>query len=138
MAKAKTIENEGSVPAFLSGIPDAARQKDAFAIMEIFQSQSGFPARMWGPAIVGFGSYHYKYESGHEGDAPLVAFSPRKNAFVLYLSSVFDRREELLEKFGKHKRSKACIYFNKLSDIDESVFREMITQSMNSVLQKCG
>ena len=83
--KAKTTENADSVLNFIKKIPDEQRQKDALAIVAIMQKQSGFEPKMWGPAIIGFGSYHYKYESGHEGDAPLIGFSPRKAEFALYL-----------------------------------------------------
>ena len=84
---------------------------------------------MWGPSIVGFGSYHYKYESGHEGDAPLVAFSPRKDAITLYLAN-FDRRDELLQQFGKHKTGKGCIYVKKLVDVNVDILQEMIDLSV--------
>lgn len=87
---------------------------------------------MWGPAIVGFGSYHYKYESGREGESPLIAFSPRKAAISLYLSSSNEGREELLKIFGKHKSAKSCIYVKRLPDIDENVRREMIRRSLKS------
>jgi len=138
MAKyqAKTTETELSVKDFIKKIPDAQRQKDALAIMEIMEKQSGFPAKMWGPAIIGFGSYHYVYESGHEGDAPLVGFSPRKNEFALYLSSSFDKREELLQQFGKHKTAKACVYIKKIEDIKVDVLKKMVSASVKHVKAK--
>ncbi|MEO7922691.1 MAG: DUF1801 domain-containing protein [Chitinophagaceae bacterium] len=129
-AKAKTTENSKSVTAFIKKISEPQRQKDAFAIIAIMKKVSGFEPKMWGPAIVGFGSYHYKYESGREGDAPLIGFSPRKAAFSLYLSSRFAKREELLNQFGKHKTSKACIYFKKIADIDIAVLKKMIAGSL--------
>jgi hypothetical protein len=129
-AKAKTTENNASVSDFVKTIPDQQRQKDAQAIIKIMKEQTGFDAKMWGPAIIGFGSYHYIYESGHEGDAPLVGFSPRKSEFAIYLSSKFDNREELLKQFGKHKSAKACLYFKKLEDINVDVFRKMVTNSL--------
>ena len=128
--KAKTTETTASVSDFVKGIPDEQRKKDAQAIIKIMKDQSGFEPRMWGPAIIGFGSYHYKYESGHEGDAPLVGFSPRKAEFAIYLTSQFDKREELLKQFGKHKSAKACIYFKKLEDINVDVFKKMIANSI--------
>ncbi len=94
--------------------------------MEIMKKQSGIEPKMWGPAIVGFGSYHYKYESGHEGDAPLVGFSPRKTAFALYIAN-FKGKEELLTKFGKHKTAKSCVYINKVEDIDAEILKKMIS-----------
>ncbi len=135
MAKAtnKTIENHDSVTDFINLVADETRRADCFAIVEIMRKQSGFEPKMWGPAIVGFGSYHYKYESGREGDAPLVAFSPRKAEISLYLSSGFDNREALLAKFGKHKSAKACIYITKLSDIDQEVLKIMISLSVKHV-----
>lgn len=138
MAKyqAKTTETDSSVAAFIKKIPDAQRQQDALAIVEIMEKQSGFPAKMWGPAIIGFGSYHYVYDSGHEGDAPLVGFSPRKNEFALYLSSSFDKRDELLAQFGKHKSAKACVYIKKMEDIKVDVLKKMITASVKHVKAK--
>jgi hypothetical protein len=132
MAKAapKTIETKASVTDFVKNIPEAQRQKDAQAIIKIMKEQSGFEPKMWGPAIIGFGSYHYKYESGREGEAPLVGFSPRKSEFAIYLTSQFDKREELLKQFGKHKSAKGCIYFKKLEDINVEVFKKMIINSI--------
>ncbi|HRO48371.1 DUF1801 domain-containing protein [Agriterribacter sp.] len=128
--KAKTTATANSVSDFLDAVPDVQRKKDAFAIMEIMKKQSGFEPKMWGPAIVGFGSYHYKYESGHEGDAPLIGFSPRKAEFALYLATNFDGKEALLKQFGKHKTGKACIYIKKLADINIEVLKKMITSSI--------
>ena len=128
--KVKTTENNNSVAAFIKKVPDLQRQKDAWVIIDIMKEQSGFEPKMWGPAIIGFGSYHYKYATGHEGDAPLVGFSPRKSEFVLYMSMDFDKREELLKQFGKHKMSKYCIYIKKISDINVAVFKKMIGSSL--------
>lgn len=138
MAKyqAKTTETADSVAAFIKKIPDEQRQADAKVIVELMEKQSGFSAKMWGPAIIGFGSYHYVYESGHEGDAPLVGFSPRKNEFALYLSSSFDKREELLQQLGKHKTAKACVYIKKIADIKVEVLKKMITASVKHVKAK--
>jgi len=88
---------------------------------------------MWGPSIVGFGSYHYKYDSGHEGDSPLVGFSPRASALTLYLSGNFEKREELLEKLGKHKTDKGCIYIKKLADINIETLQKMITNHIRHI-----
>jgi hypothetical protein len=132
MAKyqAKTTETTLSVKDFIKKITEAERQKDALAIVDIMEKQSGFPAKMWGPAIIGFGSYHYVYESGHEGDAPLVGFSPRKSEFALYLSSAFEKREELLKQLGKHKSAKACVYIKKIEDIKVDILKKMISASV--------
>ena len=129
-AKVKTTENSSSVAAFIKKLGDPERQKDANAIIAIMQDQSGFEAKMWGPAIIGFGSYHYVYESGREGDAPLVAFSPRKTEFSLYLCSQFEKREELLKKLGKHKSAKGCVYIKKMADVDADILKKMIANSL--------
>ena len=127
--KAKTTETTKSVSSFVKTVEDKQRQNDCLAIIEIMKKQSGFEPKMWGPAIIGFGSYHYKYESGHEGDAPLVGFSPRKAEFALYIAN-FDGKQELLKNFGKHKTAKSCVYIKKLEDINVEVLKKMITGSV--------
>jgi hypothetical protein len=129
-AKQKTTETTASVADFIKKIPDDQRKKDAQSIIKIMKEQSGFDAKMWGPAIIGFGSYHYKYDSGREGDAPLVAFSPRKTEFAIYLTSEFDNRDELLKLFGKHKSAKGCIYVRKMEDINVDILKKMIANSI--------
>ena len=131
----KTTENKNSVTDFIKSVPDQQRQKDAFALLEIIKKQSGFDAKMWGSAIIGFGSYHYKYESGREGDAPLVGFSPRKNEFALYIPN-FEKKEELLKEFGKHKTAKACVYIKKVEDINIEVLKKMVTNSIRFLKAK--
>lgn len=116
------------VTAFLETV-DEKKRADSLRLIEIMSELTGCEPAMWGPSIIGFDSYHYVYESGHEGDAALVGFSPRKAQFSLYLAQGFPGRDELLAKFGKHKSGAACIYFKRLSEIDESVLREMITRS---------
>jgi hypothetical protein len=118
MAKNKTQETELSVNDFILKIEDETKRNDAFTLLEILEKVSGFQAKLWGPSIIGFCSYHYKYESGHEGDAPILAFSPRAAALTVYLSSGFEDREPLLAQLGKHKASKGCLYIKKLTDID--------------------
>ncbi|MEO6719965.1 MAG: DUF1801 domain-containing protein [Ferruginibacter sp.] len=130
MAKNKTTENDNSVTEYLKAIPDEKRRLDVSKLVELFSKQTALPPKMWGSAIVGFGSYHYKYESGREGDAPLTGLASRANAITLYLSSKFNDREELLKQFGKHKTSKACIYIQKLEDIDTKVLGKMIVNSV--------
>jgi hypothetical protein len=129
-AKVKTTENNNSVREFINALHEEQKRKDAFALAEIMKELSGFQPKMWGTAIIGFGTCHFKYESGREGDMPLVGFSPRKGSFSLYLSVKFENRETLLEKFGKHTTSKACIYFKKMADIDVKILKEMITRSL--------
>ena len=136
MAKNKTAETEVSVTDFIKAVPDEKKQNDAFRIVDMMKSASGYEPKMWGPSIIGFGSYHYKYESGHEGDAPLVGFSPRKAAISLYIGIPGDEREQLLQRFGKHKSAKSCIYINKLDDIDIDVFKEMIVIGVENMKGK--
>jgi uncharacterized protein DUF1801 len=136
MAKNKTTQTESSVLEFINNIPDEKKRDDSLRITEIFKKASGFEPKMWGPSIIGFGSYHYKYESGREGDAPLAGFSPRKDSFSLYFSSSFKSRDELLKKFGKHKTAKACVYIKKLEDIDTDILGQMIKGSMSHIQEK--
>jgi len=128
-ATAKTTENSNSVKAFIKTVEDKQRQADCQSIIDIMKTASGFEPKMWGPSIIGFGSYHYVYESGHEGDAPLVGFSPRKNEFALYTAN-FEGKEKLLEKLGKHKSAKACVYIKKVEDIDTAVLKKLVQGSV--------
>lgn len=124
-AQAKTVETTQRVSDFVKTIEDEQRQADCFTLIDLMQAQSGFEPKLWGTAIIGFGSYHYKYDSGREGDAPLVSFSPRKAEFALYIAN-FDGKQELLQAFGKHKTAKACVYIKKVSDIDTEVLKKLI------------
>ena len=133
MAKNKTVETKASVDVFLMTIKHIQRRKDCSAIIDLITEHTGLEPKMWGTAIVGFGTYHYKYESGREGDAPLTGLASRANAISLYLSSNFDKREELLSKFGKHKSAKACIYIQKLEDIDTAILAKMVKNSVKHV-----
>lgn len=130
MYELKTKENDASVIEFIESVESPKKKEDAYKLLDIFTETSGYPAKMWGTSIIGFGSYHYKYASGHEGDAPLVGFSPRKAKISLYFATGDTKREELLEKFGKHTTGKACVYINKIADIDIDVLKELITQSI--------
>ncbi len=125
MAANKTQINDLSVAAFIDQIPDPAQRADAKTLVKLLQSATGEKPKMWGPSIVGFGAYHYKYESGREGDAPLVAFSPRKAATVLYNLTNFPGADALLAKLGKYTTGKACLNIKKLSDIDQTVLRDL-------------
>jgi hypothetical protein len=124
MAQTKTKPTEVSVDAFLDGVEHPVRRADGKAIREMMKRVTGEPARMWGPSIIGFGSYHYRYASGHEGDTCRLGFSPRSANLVLYVGG-FPEYEALLAKLGKHKRSKACLYLNKLADVDLAVLEEI-------------
>ncbi|MBN7812540.1 DUF1801 domain-containing protein [Algoriphagus sp. H41] len=130
MAENKTKPTEVSVDDFINAVESPKKREDAFALKKMMEEITGEPAVMWGPSIVGFGSYHYKYATGHEGDAPIVGFSPRKAAHSLYLLSCEQQDfEPLLTKLGKYKRSVACLYANKLSDLNEDILRELIAKS---------
>lgn len=136
MAKNKTTETETSVIDFINTfVDDETKRNDAFELVKIMQQVTGFESKIWGPSIIGFGSYHYKYASGHEGDAPLAGFSPRKAAISLYVYLSEENREELLSKLGKHRAAKGCIYVKKLSDIDVEVLKKMVLVSVE-YLQK--
>lgn len=131
MAKNKTTETNESTTDFINTfVEDETKKKDAFELIKIMQEVTHFEPKMWGPSIIGFGSYHYKYASGHEGDAPLVGFSPRKAAISLYINVPTENRDELLSKLGKHKASKGCIYVKKIADIDIEVLKKMISLSL--------
>jgi len=130
MQKNKTTENQNSVEAYISGIKEEPRRKDFSTLVRFIKKCTGLSPKMWGTAIVGFGSYHYVYESGREGDAPLLGISSRANAMVLYLSALFENREELLSKFGKHKTGKGCIYVQELKDIDMDILAQMVERSI--------
>ena len=129
MAKNKTVETEASVSVFLAKIKDTKKRKDVSTIIDLITEQTGIEPKMWGTSIVGFGSYHYKYESGHEGSAPLAGIASRANAITLYLSN-FDKKEELLSKLGKHKTGGGCIYIQKLEDIDTAILTRMVKKSI--------
>lgn len=133
MAKNKTTETESSVVDFINAVDDEVKKNDSFELIKIMQKATDSEAKMWGQSIIGFGSYHYKYASGHEGDAPLAGFSPRKTAISLYLSLPTEKREELLLKLGKHKLSKGCIYVKKLADIDVEVLKKMVLLSVENL-----
>jgi hypothetical protein len=130
MASNRMIENDNSVVDFIEKIDHERKKKEAYQLLEIFEKVTGYEAKMWGASIIGFGTYHYKYESGHEGDAPLAGFSPRKAKISLYLDPERDEREELLGRFGKHTTGKSCIYVNKLADIDLDVLEELIEKTV--------
>lgn len=134
----KTKPTEVSVDKFIEEIQQPQKKEDAYALVALFAEVTGEEAKMWGPSIIGFGKYHYRYASGHEGDAPLAAFSPRKTALTFYFMLPDEKREELLAKLGKHKTGKGCVYVNKLSDIDTAVLKEMIREDIAHAKQLYG
>jgi hypothetical protein len=132
----KTKETDHSVIEFVENVENPKKREDAYKLIDVFTETTGYEAKMWGPSIIGFGSYHYKYESGHEGDAPLVGFSPRKAKISLYFAPGETKRDELLKDFGKHTTGKGCVYINKIADIDVNVLIELITQSVEFLQKK--
>ncbi len=139
MAKNKTTTSNKNVSDFIQEFADTEqKRKDSFELLELFQKISGHEPKMWGSSIIGFGSYHYKYKSGHEGDAPLVGFSPRKAAISLYVFTGLETHKHLLEDFGKFKMGKACIYIIKLSDIDLQKLETLIRETINYLQTKYG
>ena len=130
MAELKTKKTEQSVEDFLNAIADEQTRQDCFAIVKLMQKATKAKPKMWGPAIVGFGDYHYKYESGRENDWFLVGFSPCKQNLSLYIMAGFERYDELMQKLGKHKTGKSCLYIKKLADVDQKVLKELIEQSV--------
>jgi len=139
MAKNKTTETGNNVPDFINAFADnEQKRKDSFELLNLMQNNSGYEAKMWGPGIIGFGSYHYKYDSGHEGDAPLIGFFPRKAAISLYVFTGLKEHEYLLEDLGKFKIGKACIYIKKLSDIDRQKLGTLMDETIQYLKLKYG
>jgi len=134
MAKAKTSYTSADVHKFVNSFADTEqKKKDSFELIKLLQNITGEEPKMWGPSIIGFGNYHYKYASGHEGDAPVLGFSPRKAAFSLYIYSDTEKSRAILTDLGKFKMAKACIYVNKLADIDLGVLQELCRESIRYI-----
>lgn len=131
---AKTTHTGVNVADFVNSYVDNEQKKtDSFRLIELMQKWTDSEPKMWGPSIIGFGNYHYKYASGHEGDAPVIGFSPRKAAFSLYVYSDTEKSKVLLPNLGKFKMSKACIYVKKLSDIDVAILQELCMESIKYI-----
>ena len=130
MAKMKTTPTDASVDAYIDAVEDAQKREDCRAVAAMMAEATGAPARMWGSSIVGFGSYHYRYESGREGDFMETGFAARKRALTLYVMSGFSEHGDLLAKLGKHKTGKSCLYVKRLADVDQDVLREMVERSV--------
>lgn len=134
MAKNKTTYTTVDVSEFINSYAtNDQKKKDSFELIKILQEITGESPKMWGPTIIGFGNYHYKYKSGHEGDAPVLGFSPRKTAFSLYIYSDTEKSKSLIQSLGKFKMAKACIYINKLEDININVLQELCIESINYI-----
>lgn len=137
MAKNKTEPTQASVERFIQTFANSEqKKKDSYELIDLMKKVSGHEPKMWGPSIIGFGSYHYKYASGHEGDAPIIGFSPRKAAISLYVYTGLDEHEHLLEGLGKYKIGKVCIYVNKLSDIDRQKLIRLMKESIRYIKSK--
>lgn len=135
MAEMKTKKNDASVEAFLAGLSDPSRRADCETVIAIMKSVTGKEPKMWGNSIVGFGEYHYKYESGREGDMCLAGFSPRKQNLTVYLTGMKDYGE-LLKKLGKHKTGGGCLYIKEIADVNRSILMELIKASVNKLKKK--
>jgi len=130
MAELKTKRNQGDVEAFLNSVPDEKKRRDSFTVLELMKQVTGKKPEMWGDSIIGFGSYHYKYASGREGDWFVTGFSPRKQNLTLYIMPGFDKYDILLSKLGKHSTGKSCLYIKKIEDVDMDVLKELVKQSV--------
>jgi hypothetical protein len=136
MAENKTKPAQASVTAFVNAVADETKRADAKTLIKMMQSATGEKPKMWGPTIIGFGSYHYVYESGREGDMPMIGFSPRRPALVLYGAAGFAGAETLLAKLGKYTTGKGCLYIKKLVDVDQKVLETMIVKAIAATRAK--
>jgi hypothetical protein len=136
MSEVKTKQNKASVRAFLDGVESDRRRRDAKTVAKIMKRVTGERPRMWGSSIVGYGSYHYVYESGREGDHMTAGFSPRKQALTLYIMSGFSKHDALMKKLGKHTTGKSCLYIKNLDDVDLEVLEELIERSVAFIKKK--
>lgn len=141
MKKNKTTETEVDVNDFIhSYVENDQKKADSFRLIELMSDWSGYKPKMWGPTIIGFGSYHYKYESGHEGDAPIIGFSPRKAEFSLYIYCPIEEQKVMIKNLGKFKMGKACIYIKKLADINIEILEKLCKSSISYINEhhKCA
>lgn len=139
MSTIKTLVNDASVEDFINSVDGEVKKADAFKILEMYKKATNEKPKMWGPSMIGFGQYHYKSErSAQEGDWPLAAFSPRKQSLTLYIMPGVNDYSDLLSKLGKHKTSKACLYINKLSDVDEDILKKLIKRSYDDAKREFG
>jgi len=136
MAETKTKPTAVPVDTFIDAVPNQQRREDAKKVRAMMERVTGEPARMWGPSIIGFGTYHYKYESGHEGDMARLGFSPRAAELVLYVLTEAGGQEALLARLGKHRTGKCCLYVRKLSDVDEAVLEELTVDALAHMDEK--
>lgn len=137
MTDLKTRPTRASVPKFINSIASDRRRDDCARVVEIMTEITGETPRMWGPSIVGFGKYHYKYDSGREGDWPITGVSPRKASLVLYIMTGFKRHADLMDKLGKHRTGSSCLYINKLEDVHLPTLKKLIRQSVAHMRKNC-
>ena len=133
MAENKTQKTGASVDEFIASVENRRRREDGLTLLHMMKEVTGLVPEMWGPSIVGFGEYHYKYDSGREGDMPLTGFSPRSRSLSLYIMAGFDEYDDLLNRLGKHRIGASCLYINKLADVDMGVLRDLIAQSYEHI-----
>ena len=136
MTSLKTQPYDRNIPEFLSKVENPQKREDCFTLLDLMKEETGEEPQYWHSNMVGFGQYHYQYDSGHEGDWFLAGFSPRKQNLTIYIMSGFEQYEELMEKLGKYKTGKSCLYVNRLSDIDLNVLRELIQKSVKYMREK--
>lgn len=138
MSQNKTIPTEQKVTEFLDAIDNDDKRSQAYTLLDMFKQMTGMPPVMWGPSIIGFGKYHYKYDSGREGDFLMTGFSPRAQNFSLYCMPGFDESRDLLDKLGKYKTGKSCLYIKKLDDVDTGVLKKLIKRDFDLMVEKYG
>jgi hypothetical protein len=138
MSENKTQPTNLSVKAFIDSLDDQQKIADSYSLLDLMKEITGCEPKMWGPSIIGFDQYHYKYESGREGNFLKVGFSPRKREFSIYLMCRFDKNEELMKKLGKHRTGKSCLYVKRLEDINMDVLSELVLESVKFVNEKYG
>ena len=136
MAENKTQATEADVSGFVANVEPERRRTDSERLLDIFAEVTGYEPKMWGPSIIGYGSYHYKYDSGREGDFLATGFSPRKANLSLYIMPGYQDYQPILDRLGKHKLGKSCLYINKLDDVDEDVLKELIRTGLDDLNQK--
>jgi hypothetical protein len=135
MAGLKTQKTDASVEAFLNSVADEGRKRDSLVVLDLMKQVSHAEPKMWGPAIVGFGQYHYKYDSGRENDWFPIGFSPRKANITLYLAGGLESQADLLAKLGRHKTGKGCLYINKIEDVNQTVLKQILERCLKNLPQ---
>ena len=138
MSQRKTTQNDADVNQFLDGVDNPRRRSDARQLLDLMRAVTGEPPKMWGSSIVGFGSYHYRYASGREGDSLVVGFSPRKQNLVIYIMPGFSDYGEILGRLGKFRTGKSCLYVNKLDDVDLGLLEELVRESVAEMKRRYG